>query len=407
MARPRKNVPKRRSDHEGSVIPTSTGKWRLQVTIGTKPNGQLNRIDRLFDSEEAAQAKRAELIAAYAEHNASGVVPTVAGVVQAWYRDESPAWEVSRQAIVQGEIDLHLINDLTIAHIPADRLTVPKVKDWMQSLADDDMTWATIRTYRQHLSTALNWAMVQPDTRVRANPVKLINPKWKPQNLKPPREITWLTLEEATRLIEYCQQPHEAWGPFFLTCAMVGMRPGEAFALRPRAVDFERGTVWIGAAVKRSGDCAVAIGATKNSRTGEEKSRTVALDRVVLEALRRQMDNVELARSVYAEEWSQQWGDLIFVTTKNDRAARPGEIVSQSNVRTNLDRVCAAAGVRRITPYELRHSCASILLHKKVPPAVVAEMLGTSERMLRVHYRHLIDPVIREGAAVWSEILRP
>lgn len=404
--RPRKAAPKR-GNGEGSVVfDTKSSRWRMRITIGRKPNGQLNRIDRLYPTERDAHEALSDFRRQFFEHNASGVVPTVAGVVQAWVESESGAWEVSRQRIVDDEVRRHIVKDPLIGHLPADRLTVAKVKAWMQGLADAGLAWPTIHTYRQHLATAYTWAERVPGTRVKGNPVVLVGSKWKPNGVKLAKEKTWLTLDEARRFVAYCRQPAEPWGPYFLTCAMLGMRPGEAFALNRNAISFAAGSVHIGAALKREGDSAHHIGLTKNSRTGEPKSRTVEANSIVLEALQRQIDTVDLARAVYGDEWSGRWPNLIFVNTKHDRGSQPGEVVSQSNVRTNLTRVCQEAGVRRITPYELRHSCASILLHtRRLPPATVAQMLGTSELMLRRHYAHLMDPVIRGGADVWDEIL--
>jgi integrase len=404
--RPRKQAPKRANGEGSVVLDPRTGRWRMRLTIGVKANGRPNMIDRLYRTEGEAHEALAEFRRQFFERDASGIVPTVGGVAQAWVKSESGAWEVSRQRIVTDEVDRHIARDPLIGHLPADRLTMLKVKDWMQGLADAGLSWPTIRTYRQHLATAYGWAARVPGTRVKANPVILVGSKWRPLGVRLAKEKTWLTLDEARSFVAYCRQPAEPWGPFFLACAMLGMRPGEAFALNPMAIDFDASTVHIGAGLKRDGDRAHHVGLTKNSRTGEPKSRTVDASVVVLEALRRQIDTVELARSVYADEWSDRWPNLIFVTTKHDRGSRPGEIVAQSNVRTNLTRVCQEAGIRRITPYELRHSCASILLHtRKLPPAVVADMLGTSELMLRRHYAHLMDPVIRGGAAVWDEIL--
>lgn len=398
--RPRKPAPKR-ANGEGSVT-SHKGRWRVQVTIGVKANGQPNRIDRLFPNEEEAHAELAALRQQYFDHNATGVIPTVGGIASAWVEAMSGTWAESRVLIVGTEVRNHIVGSPTIGHLPANRLSIVKVEAWLQHLADAGLTWPTIRTYKQHLSSAFRWAMLR-NPHVRSNPVALV--KSRPKNVAPSKPKTWLTLDEAQRLIAYCQQPHEAWGPFFLTSAMLGLRPGETFAITPRAIDFDAGTVHIGWALKRRGDVAVGIGPTKNSRTDKDESRTVGAPPIVLDALRRQIETIELARMVHSEEWSDRWGDLVFVATKADWPSRPGEVVVQSNVRTNLDRICEAAGVRRVTPYELRHSCASILLHRKVHPATVADMLGTSERMLREHYRHLMDPIINAGAEAWAEIL--
>lgn len=48
----------------------------------------------------------------------------------------------------------------------------------------------------------------------------------------------------------------------------------------------------------------------------------------------------------------------------------------------------------RSTPYELRHSCASLLADRGTPLTDIADLLGTSVRMLERHYRHLLRPSV-------------
>ncbi|GLI92359.1 tyrosine-type recombinase/integrase [Methylocystis echinoides] len=59
------------------------------------------------------------------------------------------------------------------------------------------------------------------------------------------------------------------------------------------------------------------------------------------------------------------------------------------NVKTALTRACELAGIRRITVYTLRHTCAAWLVSKGVSTRMVAEYLGASEQMIIKHYTHL------------------
>ena len=53
-----------------------------------------------------------------------------------------------------------------------------------------------------------------------------------------------------------------------------------------------------------------------------------------------------------------------------------GEPLTQARVTWALRRACRRAGVKVVSPYCLRHSCATALLEAGVHPKVVAERLG-------------------------------
>ena len=73
--------------------------------------------------------------------------------------------------------------------------------------------------------------------------------------------------------------------------------------------------------------------------------------------------------------------------------SRRGTVLEPSNVRRELTRICAAAEVPRITPNELRHTCATLLNDDGVPLELIADMLGhTTTTMLQRHYRHRVRP---------------
>jgi Phage integrase family len=58
-----------------------------------------------------------------------------------------------------------------------------------------------------------------------------------------------------------------------------------------------------------------------------------------------------------------------------------------------MARICEAARLLRITPNELRHTCATQLNDDGVPLELIADMLGhTTTQMLQRHYRHRVRP---------------
>ena len=63
----------------------------------------------------------------------------------------------------------------------------------------------------------------------------------------------------------------------------------------------------------------------------------------------------------------------------------------QSWRRRAFSRAVRAAGVDRTTPYALRHSFASLLLHEGRSVIYVARQLGHDARLTLTRYGHVID----------------
>lgn len=62
-------------------------------------------------------------------------------------------------------------------------------------------------------------------------------------------------------------------------------------------------------------------------------------------------------------------------------------------------------GFEKVRMYDIRHFMGSTLLAANVPAAVVAEMMGNSERTLDQFYRQPVKPAVREAAAAMDRIL--
>jgi integrase len=72
-----------------------------------------------------------------------------------------------------------------------------------------------------------------------------------------------------------------------------------------------------------------------------------------------------------------------------------GRPLDPSNLRREVNGLCTAAGINRITPNELRHSAASLLVADGTPLEEVADLLGHKDvRMLAQVYRHRVKRVV-------------
>ena len=126
--------------------------------------------------------------------------------------------------------------------------------------------------------------------------------------------------------------------------------------------------------------------------------RQLAVPSRVVDALRRQRRRQREERLAAGGAWSTEWPDLVFTT-------EVGTPMHSSNMRRDFDRVCRRADLPRITPYELRHSAASLLVAAGVPPFEAADLLGHADlRMLERHYRHRLTPLVTVGPAAMDRI---
>jgi site-specific recombinase XerD len=73
-----------------------------------------------------------------------------------------------------------------------------------------------------------------------------------------------------------------------------------------------------------------------------------------------------------------------------------GRPIDPSNLRREIAGLCEGAGIEpSISPNELRHSAASLLVNAGVPLEEVADFLGHANvRMLAQTYRHRVKRVV-------------
>jgi integrase len=172
----------------------------------------------------------------------------------------------------------------------------------------------------------------------------------------------------------------------------VGLREGEALGLRWDDVDLEAGTLSVRAAVQRlNGKLRMEEVKTDTSR------RLIVLPRVAVEGLQahRQRQLAECARL------GKRWADtgLVFTSTR-------GTPLEPRNVVRHFHETLRKAGLPHKRFYDLRHTCASLLLVQGVHPRVVMEILGHSQIGLTMNtYSHVIPTLQKEAASRMDELL--
>ena len=180
------------------------------------------------------------------------------------------------------------------------------------------------------------------------------------------------TPEEAQRLLTSVSG--DRYEAMMLVAVMLGLRPGEVLGLPWKALDLNERTLDVKQSLQRLPGGELVIGPPK-----KDSFRTVRLpDRVVM-ALRTHRINQKKER-LKAPVWDDH--GLVFPSAI-------GSPMDFSNLRRTVQSLCKEARVRELSPNELRHSAATLLIEADVPIHQVADMLGHKDtRMLAKHYRH-------------------
>lgn len=197
-------------------------------------------------------------------------------------------------------------------------------------------------------------------------------------------EMQALSPEQARGFLEAAAST--PWRALFEVLVVTGMRPGEALGLQWRDIDWDAGRLSVRRALVKQG---------KEWRLEEPKTaksrRAIPLppDTVRTLVTHRKQQAVErlAAGPAYVNH------DLVF-------AGQHGQPLDAHNVvRRGFKPLLREAGLpNRVRLYDLRHTCATLLLGQGVHPKVVSERLGHASVALTLDtYSHTV-PTLQEEA---------
>lgn len=249
--------------------------------------------------------------------------------------------------------------------IPISDIDQLSIEDWVASMTRQGAGPTTVLRALGVLSGILNDAVKAK--RLASNPAKGI------ENLprKTARRHIYLTAADVLRLAE----ASGAHGPLVMTLAYCGLRWGEAVALKVTDVNFFRRRLSVSENAVQIG-ARHALGPTKG-----RKARSVPVPEFVLQKLH------PLCRD-------KSPGDLLF-------PGRDGGYLHRPKAKTGwFQAAVGRAGVQRITPHDLRHTCASLAVSAGVNVLALQRMLGhTSAKVTLDTYADLFDTDLDAVAA--------
>jgi integrase len=395
----------KRGQNEGSIYQRKDGRW-----VGCLHLGWLGgrRLRKYFyaDTRREIQGKLTEAL-----HDQQAGLPIVRGertlgqYLSRWLeetvkRKTRPATFRSYEQLVR----LHIIPAL--GRIKLIKLTTQDVRAMLNDRQDSGLSTRTVQYLHAVLRKALNVAL--HDQIVLRNVAALVEP---PRVVA--KEVRPLTTEETRRVLEIVQTDRQA--ALFTVAISLGLRQGEALALRWRDIDFEVGTLRVRYALQRvkskvpeepkrrvPGEIHLVEPKTKRSR------RTIDLPNVTRTALEthraRQMEERQLCGSawrqpsVYCDGAITEVDDFVFTTTI-------GTPLDGRNVTKRFQRLLAAAKIPQHRFHDLRHTAATLLAVQGVHPKTIQAVLGWDQVSMVDRYSHFVDEMRREAAVRMDAIL--
>lgn len=252
-----------------------------------------------------------------------------------------------------------------------------KIQSIYNKLTEQGLSARTVRyahsILRDALEQAVKWQMLP------RNPAQYVD---LPREKK--SEKTVMSAANVKAFLEAAEDT--PWYALFSLMIATGVRPGEALALKWPDVDFEHGKIHVQRTLTRNKE-----GWKLEEPKTNQSRRVIPLPKSVIQDLK-SLRKRQIEEKLKAEEYTAY--GFVF-------AGGNGEPLLERNVvRRHFKPLLAKAGLPgSIRLYDLRHTCATLLLLAGENPKVVAERLGHASVTLTLDtYSHVL-PDMQQGAA--------
>jgi integrase len=396
--------PKKRANGEGSVYPEGNG----YAKAGKLP-GSSKRTKVRGKTEAEVWAKWHALVAE-AERYDLTLPRTIGELAELWlvdYRDTVREGTYTRRA---ERIRRHIIDDPLMAGIQAADLSPDHVKAWIRAkIADgyehpngaaDSYSGTYLSDVWSDLSRIIDWAIGREAVGLRRNVVKVAVKPLLMKNPAPKKVKRTLTAEQVRRLLVELAGTTRRYAAIVLIGLYTGARPGEILGLRWTDIHEDTGTITFAQAVETvSGGRPIGLKELKTEHQGGATYRSVRVPASVFHALKLER---ELQDEMRRDWWPTEWDGLVFRAS----TGKPPR-----NVRRDTRRIIEDAGLHEVAdlqPYELRHTCGSLLDDsKEVSRSELLDQMGwVNERMFHKRYRHKVRPTTGDSVLrAWDAIL--
>ena len=206
------------------------------------------------------------------------------------------------------------------------------------------------------------------------------------------KEMQALSTEDAVKFLKAAAE--DRYSVLFTLALITGMRPEEYLGLQWKDIDLQNGVITVQRAVIERNKIGWYFSEPKTTTS----RRSIPIPQSLLQALtkhkHKQLEERLKAGAIYQDY------DLVFAT----REGHP--LLRRNIVRRHFKPILKRAGLpESLRLYDLRHSCATLLLAANENPKVVGERLGhASIRMTMDVYSHVL-PTMQRAASDKLELL--
>jgi integrase len=389
MTEPRKRRG-RRANGEGTITRRKDGLWQAAISV-PHPDGTVRRRYLYNRDRDRLREQLNEL----AYKVGKGVpVPdgsiTVGEYLDQWLT-EVAAKQVRASTYTGYETNVRLHIKPLIGSKKLAKLTARDVRQMIEALRSKPLSRGTgTMSDRavQYVHATLRAALEQAcrEELIPRNVAKLVQ-----AGVRDARQHEPYSPEEAKRMLVHAQRHrlHALW----VLLVMLGMRRGEALAVRWADVDLDAATVAVLGSLQRVGHHLQRV-PTKTRGS----LRTIPLPAPCVEALRSHRARQNSDRLAAGTRWVAT--DLVF-TTKHGTPIEPRTVNRMFRALTD------AANLRPVRVHDLRHGCVSLLLSLGAPPRTVMQIVGhTVMEMTMERYGHVKLDDQREALNLLNQALR-
>lgn len=400
----------KKANSEGSIYQrASDGRWVCSVTLGWE-GGKRKRKVLYGDTRAEVHAKKIELLRTM---HTGGVVSTskdtVEGFMERWLQHLRDEDRLRARTIIGYEQYSRLYIVPGLGKVKLAKLTPEDVQAWLNARKPAGRTNAgrtakggrvSARTMhharavlRRALKQAVRWGLVDRNV---AESTYVDAPRIEKQ------EAVFLAADEARALLAASVgHRYEA----AIACMLsMGLRPAEALGLvwwnpaRPErgGVDLEAGVLRLRGALYRDRQTkAVSLAPLKTERS----RRDLPIPAPALEALKRRRAEQNRERMANRRVWNEPIPGLVSTTAL-------GAPLDEAHTRRALHALSEQAGIRKVHPYALRHTAATLARQSGTALFEVSRQLGHSTIAITSDtYSHVVPELMEEVAARMSALL--
>lgn len=330
-------------------------RWRCEYKVFDPDTSTFTRKTKTFRSEQEAKDFFATLQyqkgnSLYIKHNGIPVIELIKSILER----KLETGVISERTYVRTKETIKAMEKCDLLKKNIDDVSTDELQMYLNSLRHYSQN--TIKKYLDQLNQAFKYA--QNKGYIIQNPMfDIIRPK----SFKKKKEIRALEIEEQQRLTDYLlnipiqEEPNKN---AFLLQMYMGLRIGEALALRTSDIDLHKNVINISKTLTTDKDRKIIMGDTTKTYAGQ---RQIPIPESLLDTVKSQM--------ILAENHKDK---LLFVDKNN-------YYLAPRNANTLLQKITKKLGIENVSSHSLRHTYGTRCIESGMRAVTVQRLMGHTD----------------------------